>query len=431
MLIPLSVVLLFATVVLRELEKFSLINTAGEEELVIYPPDTPLLQHVSENGVDYIEVTANGRPPARFAARKPSDTTRIMVTGESFALGMPYATEAGDTGSIAKWMQAILAWEYPSRRFEIINAATHAQNSYRIRIAVDELVTADPDLVLVLMGNNEGMVPKTPFNEPLHRWVVYRALKKTLFAPPSPEERSYYTPQDRDTRKIATGFRRNVERMISSAHRAHVRIGFGTLPINLTYRGDQPPLNKMPIPYPSDDPFLREGDRLVRNGRPDAAIKSYALSPHQAFAARNIAACLFNLQRYPEAKSFYEVYTELMPLNRIRPSFNRYLRAVCDWRKLFLVDLEQEAERLSPTGIADPVLFLDYCHLNWCGYFLMARAVVRALNRSGIIPRGAGEPLSEPTLRQVIERAGWNEESLPPPFRFPLPVCLDAAAKPS
>lgn len=62
----------------------------------------------------------------------------------------------------------------------------------------------------------------------------------------------------------------------------------------------------------------------------------------------------------------------------------------------------------SPTGIAPPEMFLDYCHMTWRGYQAMAHALVEALIAGQAIIPEAGEPLPAPSVDEMIEKFGWQ-----------------------
>ncbi|MCZ7587074.1 MAG: hypothetical protein M5R36_29085 [Deltaproteobacteria bacterium] len=120
-------------------------------------------------------------------------------------------------GDIPNWVRAELEMRFPSRTIEVLNAGAGSQNSSAVRHVTGELLKLDLDLLIVMTGNNEGYVAQTPFNEPLQRWIVYRTMKKALLSKPDPLDRSYFTPQDEDTRKIEENFRSNLRRIADAA----------------------------------------------------------------------------------------------------------------------------------------------------------------------------------------------------------------------
>ncbi|MCZ7587075.1 MAG: hypothetical protein M5R36_29090 [Deltaproteobacteria bacterium] len=205
-LIPAAGLLLGATVVLNVLEERDVVETERLDDRVAQAPLKFVRRVETAEGPVYRLDDSSMLIPATFPVEKKDGTFRLFVTGGSFAMGTPYvhqdlSLDPPMVGDIANWVDAELSLRFPSRRFEVINAGAGAQNSTRVRAIVGDLVQLGPDAILIMTGNNEGYVAKTIFNEPLHHWIVYRALKKTLLPVPDPRKRSYFTPQDPDTQK--------------------------------------------------------------------------------------------------------------------------------------------------------------------------------------------------------------------------------------
>ncbi len=71
-----------------------------------------------------------------------------------------------------------------------------------------------------------------------------------------------------------------------------------------------------------------------------------------------------------------------------------------------LADLERRAEDLSPHGLPGSNLFVDYCHLNWHGYYEMSQVILDVLLAD--LPALAA-PGPKPTRDDLIAREGWND----------------------
>ena len=109
----------------------------------------------------------------RFAAAKPEGTLRIFVLGGSAAAGVPDVALG-----LPRYLAAMLRASFPGRRFEVVNAATVAINSHVVLPIARECAALEPDLVVVLMGNNEVFGPYgpgTPFGGWSSRLAVIRA----------------------------------------------------------------------------------------------------------------------------------------------------------------------------------------------------------------------------------------------------------------
>src|SRR5881409_1662612 len=71
---------------------------------------------------------ARSSHPFLFAARKPENTTRIFILGESAAMGDPEPSYG-----FARMLELLLRSRYAGHNFEVINAGVSAINSHVIR----------------------------------------------------------------------------------------------------------------------------------------------------------------------------------------------------------------------------------------------------------------------------------------------------------
>ena len=87
-------------------------------------------------------------------ARKPPDTTRIFIFGESAAMGDPQPTY-----SAARFLEVLLRERFPGRKFEIVNTSITAINSHVILPIARDCAAREGDLWIIYMGNNEMVGP--------------------------------------------------------------------------------------------------------------------------------------------------------------------------------------------------------------------------------------------------------------------------------
>ncbi len=99
---------------------------------------------------------AQARLPAQnlFQRDKPDNTLRILVLGESAAMGFPHP-EFG----LARMLAAHLGTKYPDQPFDVIDGTMTMINSHLLREIALEALTYDPDLVVLYAGNNEVIGP--------------------------------------------------------------------------------------------------------------------------------------------------------------------------------------------------------------------------------------------------------------------------------
>lgn len=93
----------------------------------------------------------------RIAAAKPPGTCRIVILGESAAMGTP-----DPAFGFGRWLEAMLRVQFPEQRFEVINAAMTAINSHALVGIAQDCARLQPDYVVVYMGNNEVVGPFGP-----------------------------------------------------------------------------------------------------------------------------------------------------------------------------------------------------------------------------------------------------------------------------
>ncbi len=100
------------------------------------------------------EAMARIPEPICLSQVKNSNTVRIVVFGESAALGDPQP-EFG----LPRMLQAMLELRHPGTRFEVVNAAMTAIDSNVILPIARDCAAVDADIWVIYMGNNEVVGP--------------------------------------------------------------------------------------------------------------------------------------------------------------------------------------------------------------------------------------------------------------------------------
>ncbi len=107
----------------------------------------------------------------RVRARKPPNTVRIVVLGESAAQGIPVPAFA-----FAPQLRAQLRARYPGKNIEVINTGVVAINSHVVYQIACDLAEFSPDLFVVYLGNNEVVGPYGPgcsyLSQMWPRWLI-------------------------------------------------------------------------------------------------------------------------------------------------------------------------------------------------------------------------------------------------------------------
>ena len=90
-------------------------------------------------------------PFQTFHRERDSVDIRVVVQGGSSAAGYPYYY----TGGLADYLSQFLEQAAPSERVEVINTALSAVNSFTLLDLADEIISIQPDLVVIYAGHNE------------------------------------------------------------------------------------------------------------------------------------------------------------------------------------------------------------------------------------------------------------------------------------
>ena len=398
------------TVILGVLEERKIIDTQRSDDQVTYLDREWLEKIKTDNGWIY-QIQDRSMIKSSFVIPKKKRTYRILVSGGSFAMGSPYVVQFENdslVGGFPDWVKAELELRFPSRQFELINAAAGGQNSNRVRQIVNGLASAEPDLMIVATGNNEGYVSKTRLNESLHKWTIYRLLKKSIKPSVALHQRKLYTPQYPETKKIEKQFQENIQSIIDVCKKAGVPLILCTLPINLKYAGHDPQVHGETPDIP-DDKWIIAGMTFLDQKKYNEALEAFSKSKNVGKASFYMAQILESKKKYKEAIELYQLHVQHFPKNRTRPSYNDFLRKTTERSGVFLADLDMALQTLSPHEIISPGLFVDYCHLNLNGYYLAAREIVNVIIDNNLVPLFKGEPLPAVMPKEIILKNKWDE----------------------
>lgn len=351
--------------------------------------------------------------PSRFRGEK-GKAWRAFILGGSFAMGSEYVHQQHNEerdGGIASWLRADLAAMAPQQVFEVINAAAGAQNSGRVALVAETVLELEPDLLIVATGNNEGVLPPSEVEVWFRQFSGFRWASRLAHGVPDSSERSYYTPQDPDTQAITRAFESNLTKIIASAEKRGVRVLLCTLPVNLRYADFQHghvitpagPLSELGETCP-------DCRRLFESGQFQELFEHVRSCDHVE-SLRFTGLAYYRLGEFARSRILLEQYTEIMPRNRCRPSFNDVIRRLAvRHHNVALVDLATAADALSPGGIPGPEIFTDYCHMNWQGYAQMADEILSVMQREKVGPWW-DEPLGHrPTREDLAKRFGLLEQ---------------------
>ncbi|MBP8304823.1 MAG: tetratricopeptide repeat protein [Phycisphaerae bacterium] len=378
--------------------------------------------------------------PARIEVRKPPDTVRIFVLGESAAQGVPEPAFG-----FSRILEVLLRSQFPQKRFQVVNAAMRGVNSHILLPAVRDCARAEPDLFVLYLGNNEvvglhGPGPNSSFldrNRTLIRavhWLkslrIGQGFTRLRDASKAGEEnrqdmeffRGYRVALDDPRREaVYRGFRSNLEEICRVAEGCGARVVVSTVAVNLK---NCPPLGSL---HRSDltaaqraqwELLDARGAQAEADGRHDVAVEQYraAAGLDDRFAELHfrLARCLYAQGQFGQARTHYTRACDLDALAfRADTQINRAIRDVAGRARggsRTLVDAEQSfaESQASDHGLPGQGLFHDHVHPTFTGNYLLARtflpAVAAAMGES--LATGA-TPLSQDECAQALGLTPW------------------------
>jgi tetratricopeptide (TPR) repeat protein len=371
--------------------------------------------------------------PICLPQTKGTNTVRIVVFGESAALGDPQPRFG-----LPRMLQAMLELRYPDTHFEVVNAAIVAINSNVILPIARDCAGVDADIWVVYMGNNEVVGPfgaGTVFGQqapPLPLIRANLALKTTRVGqlvdtlrseiqkpPPDKSEwggmEMFLNQQVRadDPRMSAVydHFTRNLSDIIRSGKRGGAGIVVSTVAVNL----------KDSAPFSSEHRReLSEADKskweaLYKNGvtaqsagKIEEAAEWFrdAAQIDDQFADLRFCqgCCALALGKTYEAQKLFASARDLDTLRfRCDSRLNDLIRQTvsnCGDRRVVLADAENAFAEQSPDGLPGDDFFYEHVHLNFDGNYLLARTIASKL----------GSLLPEQTAAQTATGQAWPSE---------------------
>jgi tetratricopeptide (TPR) repeat protein len=321
-------------------------------------------------------------------------------------------------GNYAKRLADEVADGHPEIRAEAINCGGMCYASYRLVGVVEEVLGYDPDVVIVMSGNNEFLEPrhygKLMSEDSIRRVkdreanvgapILYRLrlgqLIATLIESARPETalpsgdkvafgemipERYIVRDDEERRLTLAHYARNLNRMADLCEEKGVPIVLCTVPTNLR---DFAPFRTEPYAGISAEQARRRLNRAVNLFEAEryeeclaACRKELVLDERAAVFHFMAAQALLKLGRNEEAKEhFVKARDHDAFPHRTTSEFNEKVREIARRRGLPLYDAEREFRNASPNGTPGKSLFKDQCHPNQVGHDMIAAGLAAILD---------------------------------------------------
>ncbi len=171
----------------------------------------------------------------KFSKIKKTDNIRIFIAGESVAEQFPNEI-----------LRQTLKQENPETEFEIINAGTGAYESYRIKRVIKEILKHQPDYIVIMIGNNDGLYEPLEINYFPYKYKIFRTSYVLNRLSNWFVKRRYLN----DEESLSLFFQKNILSIVKSAKNKSKLI-FVTLPrnsffVNTSFEYNFPEINYNP-----------------------------------------------------------------------------------------------------------------------------------------------------------------------------------------
>lgn len=347
------------------------------------------------------------RPRSRaedFRDPKPPDVRRVFVVGESVAQRLR-----------SRPLERRLKAAWGAVGVEIVNCGMGAYDSARAATVLEETLGHEPDLIVVLAGNNDGPVPPAVsplvyrLNHLLRRSRLWRALQDRLRPRRAPAV---------DRAAILARLEKNLTAMARAARARGAPLVFCTLPVN---ERDWPPSGELPLGAPE----FFDGWAALRAKRYAAAVEGFGAyareKPADPMGRYWLARALEGAGRGERAKEEYAAALERDWPDRATPSRNAVIREVARREGAALADLEADLRRRVPGGVPGWESFTDGVHWRTPLDDRFAALIARAAAGPASAPSAPGaEPETEADLEgatlQALSDAVQTELEYDPPI---------------
>jgi len=337
-------------------------------------------------------------------ARKSPETTRIIVFGESAAMGDPQPAYGA-----SRYLEVLLRERFPGKKFEVINVAFTAINSHVILPIARECAKLDGDVWIVYMGNNEMVGPfgaatvfgsQSPplalvrLNLAIQKFRVGQlamaALRKlagksanTAWGGMGMFLQNQIPPDDPRREAAYRNFEANLRDILHTGLDSGARVVLNTMSVNLK---DCPPFASLAnsnLPGAEREAFqkLYAGAlQLEQQSQATKAVESFEqaarIDPTFAGLRFRWAECAL-VSSNPVARTNFQLACDVDALPfRADSRINAIIRRTggqFGTPNLILADAEQTLAKACANGIAGDEVFFEHVHFNFRGNYLLGR----------------------------------------------------------
>lgn len=317
-----------------------------------------------------------------FLKKKADDVFRIFVMGSSTVVGFPYDNNL----MFSRILHERLLESYPEQKFEVVNTAITAINSFSLLDFMPEILEQQPDAILFYAGHNEfygafgagsnEAISHNPTLIKLHiklmDFRVYQLTKNVIGSVVGLGRKAKSAGEKRGTL---------MARIVKDAD-----IVYGSELYNQGISKFETNLNEMLSMAASAAVPVYIGDLVsnIRNIKPFRSIKTDSLE-----GADYYYQLAKKQDEQGEIKAAFENYTKARDYDGIRfrasSDINRIIRELAKKHQAIIVPTLAFFEKNSPDGIIGDNLLTEHVHPNINGQFLLAELFFKELRESQII----------------------------------------------
>lgn len=389
---------------------------------------------------------ARSPAPVVMPARKAPGTCRILVFGESAALGDPRPAYG-----FSRYLEVLLRERLPEGRFEVVNVSMAAISSHVVREIARECAAHDADVWVVYMGNNEYYGPfgaGTVFGAQAPSLGVVRArlaIERTRLGqwlgalarrgqPPAVTNWSglrMFLGQElgaADPRRavVQANFAANLEAILRYGTGSGARVLLSSMAVNLRECGPFASRHGSQLAAADQEDWTglyETAGKLQAAGEAAAAgtllRKAVEESPDHAEARFRLAEAEAALTNGPAARAEYQRAVDLDALPfRADSRLNAILREAAGRqarRGVVWVDAAGVLDAAAPEGVAGAEAFHEHVHLRFDGNYVVARAFADAvlpLLPAAMTNRAGAAWASQEVCERRLGLTDWNRHAV-------------------
>lgn len=368
--------------------------------------------------------------PIQLTSQKPKNTKRVIIFGESAAMGDP-----DPAFGLARILKFMLERRHPDQNWEVVNLAVTAINSHVIvPMARETAARVNADFWCLYIGNNEVVGqfgPGTVFGTGqsnlrlIHFDRASLAVKRTRIGQMANslwESVTAHSKSESEWRGMAMftkhqvsvkdprlngvyeNFETNLSDIITAGLQGGAKVFVSSIAVNL--RQSSP--FRSTVPESLSNESLAEWNRLFLKAAQFFGSGSYDASLRAVEEAMEIdaghaelhfwaARCLWHLKDYAGARRSFLLARDLDALRfRADGKLNKIIKQTAtnySGKGVVFVDSESLFAFNAPKGIPGDELFWDHVHFRFPGNYLLALAFARKIG--GQLPSGSqGENLA-------------------------------------